>query len=145
MLVRRHRSTGELAYYRCYATTPTTLAALVRVAGRRWTVEENFQTGKGCTGLDQHQVRTWTSWYRWTTLVMLGHLLLVAATLTARAQPCPEGLIRLSLNETRRHLIRTILPSQLQLADADAWSVWRRRHQHLAQQAHYQRQTQREP
>jgi hypothetical protein len=49
--------------------------------------EENSQTGKGCTALDQHQVRTWTSWYRWTTLVMLGHLLLVAATIIARAAP----------------------------------------------------------
>jgi hypothetical protein len=60
----------------------------------RWApldVEENFQTGKGCTGLDQHQVRTWTSWYRWTTLVMLGHLLLVAATIIARAAPWPRG------------------------------------------------------
>jgi hypothetical protein len=84
------------------------------------TVEENFQTGKGCTGLDQHQIRTWTCWNRWTTLVMLGHLLLVAATIIARAAPCPEGLIRLSLNETRRHLIRAILPSQLSAADADA-------------------------
>jgi hypothetical protein len=95
--------------------------------------------------LDQHQVRTWTSWYRWTTLVMLGHLLLVAATIIARAAPCPEGLIRLSLNETRRHLIRAILPSQLSAADADAWSAWRRQHQHRAQQAHYQRQAEREP
>jgi hypothetical protein len=98
--------------------------------------EENFQTGKGRTGLDQHQVRTWTSWYRWTTLVMLGHLLLVAATIIARAAPCPEGLIRLSLNETRRHLIRAIPPSQLSAADADAWSAGRRQHQHRAQQAH---------
>jgi SRSO17 transposase len=145
LVVRRHRSTGELAYYRCYTTTPAPLAALVRVAGRRWTVEENFQTGKGCTGLDQHQVRTWTSWYRWTTLVMLGHLLLVAATIIARTAPCPEGLIRLSLNETRRHLIRAILPSQLPAADADAWSAWRRQHQHRAQQAHYQRQAERQP
>jgi SRSO17 transposase len=119
LLVRRHRSTGELAYYRCYTTAPVPLAALVRVAGRRWTVEENFQTSKGCTGLDQHQVRIWTSWYRWTTLVMLGHLLLAAATTIARTAPCPEGLVRLSLNETRRHLIRAIV-TQLRPADADA-------------------------
>lgn len=40
LLVRRNRRTGELAYYRCYAPRPIPLATLVRVAGRRWTVEE---------------------------------------------------------------------------------------------------------
>jgi SRSO17 transposase len=48
-----------------------TLAALVTVTGLRWTIEENFQAGKGLTGLDEHQVRRWTSWYRWVTLAML--------------------------------------------------------------------------
>jgi hypothetical protein len=32
-----------------------------QVAGRRWTIEESIQTGKGVTGLDQHQVRLITS------------------------------------------------------------------------------------
>lgn len=64
LLIRRNRHTKELAYYRCYAPRPVPLATLVRVAGRRWTIEENFQTGKGLCGLDDHQVRTWTSWHR---------------------------------------------------------------------------------
>ena len=29
LLIRRHRRTGELAFYRCYAPQPVTLAALV--------------------------------------------------------------------------------------------------------------------
>jgi SRSO17 transposase len=33
--------------------------------------EENFQAGKGLVGLDEHQVRHWTPWYRWVTLAML--------------------------------------------------------------------------
>lgn len=36
----------------------------VRVAGRRWTVKETFQAGKGLTGLNEHQFRRWTSWHR---------------------------------------------------------------------------------
>jgi hypothetical protein len=32
-----------------------------------------FKAGKGHPGLDQHQVRTWTSWYRYTTLAMFAH------------------------------------------------------------------------
>jgi SRSO17 transposase len=47
LMVRRHQRTGELAYYRCYTPHPTPLAVLVGVAGRRWTIEERFQTGKG--------------------------------------------------------------------------------------------------
>lgn len=54
LLVRRRRDTGECAYYRCYNLDPVPLRELVRVAGRRWTVEEFFQTAKGLVGLDQH-------------------------------------------------------------------------------------------
>jgi SRSO17 transposase len=76
LLVRRHRRTGELAFYRCYSPQNVPLRELVRVAGRRWTIEESFQTGKGLAGLDEHQVRRWTSWRRWALLAMLAHALL---------------------------------------------------------------------
>jgi SRSO17 transposase len=62
--VRRNLTTGELAFYRCYTPAPTTLAQLITVAGRRWTIEESFQAGKGLAGLDEHQVRRWTPWRR---------------------------------------------------------------------------------
>lgn len=35
LLIRRNRSTGELAYYRCYSPAPAPLTVLVRVAGSR--------------------------------------------------------------------------------------------------------------
>jgi SRSO17 transposase len=76
LLIRRHRHTGELAFYRCYTPEPVPLRELVRVAGRRWTIEEAFQAGKGLAGMDEHQVRRWTSWRRWTLLAMLAHALL---------------------------------------------------------------------
>ncbi|GFE18747.1 hypothetical protein Sgleb_67940 [Streptomyces glebosus] len=34
-LIRRNRTTGELAYYRCYSAQPVPLTTLVRVAGSR--------------------------------------------------------------------------------------------------------------
>lgn len=74
--MRRNIDTGELAYYRCYAPDPVPLRELVRVAGRRWVIEESFQAGNGLAGLDEHQVRNWTSWYRWTLLAMAAHALL---------------------------------------------------------------------
>lgn len=45
---------GELAFHRCYSAHPVPLATLVKVAGRRWTVEESFQSAKGLAGLDEH-------------------------------------------------------------------------------------------
>jgi SRSO17 transposase len=63
LLVRRRISDGELAYYRCWTPRPVPLRTLVRVAGTRWNVETCFQTGK-TIGLDEPQVRQWTSWYR---------------------------------------------------------------------------------
>ncbi len=79
------------------------LRELVRVAGRRWTIEESFQTGKGLAGLDEHQVRRWTSWRRWTLLVMLAHALLaVIAANEHTDRPAPAGIIPLSCSEIRR-------------------------------------------
>ena len=63
---------------------PVPLAVLVKIAGRRWTIEEAFHAGKGLCGLDQHQVRRWRSWYRWATLAMLAHAFLVWAITESR-------------------------------------------------------------
>src|SRR5262249_31928194 len=84
LLIRRNRSTGGLAFYRCYSPHRVTLGTLVAVAGLRWTIEENFQAGKGLTGLDEHQVRRWTSWYRWVTLAMLAAAVLTIAAAAER-------------------------------------------------------------
>ena len=145
MLIRRNRRTRELAFYRCYAPHRVRLGELVRVAGRRWSIEESFQTSKGQVGLDQHQVRTWRSWYRWTTLAMLAHAFLAVATALTRAAGAPtDGLTPLTLNEIRRLYIRLIVEPARPAADVRAWSTWRRRHQYQAQQAHYQRQSHQE-
>jgi SRSO17 transposase len=58
LLIRRNRHTRELAYYRCCSPRHVPLPALVKVAGSRWPIKENFQAGKGLAGLDEHQVRT---------------------------------------------------------------------------------------
>jgi SRSO17 transposase len=91
LLIRRHRSTGELAFYRTWTPHPVRLAELVRVAGIRWNVEEDFQTGKELTALDEHQVRHWTSWQRWTVLAMLAHAFLTVIT-TQQRPPEPQAL-----------------------------------------------------
>jgi hypothetical protein len=59
LLVRRHLSTGELAFHYCYVPPghPVTKTTLIRAAGLRWPVEEDFEFSKDCFGLDQSQVR----------------------------------------------------------------------------------------
>ncbi len=63
----------ELAWYVCYGPEATALEELVRVAGRRWTIEECFEEAKGQVGLDQYEVGRWDGWYRHITLDMLAH------------------------------------------------------------------------
>jgi SRSO17 transposase len=141
LLVRRHRDTGELAFYRCYSPHPVPLRELVRVAGRRWTVEESFQAAKGLAGFDEHQVRRWTSWRRWTLLAMLAHALLaVIAANEHTDRPVPTELIALTCNEVRRLLTTLVIDPARVLACPYAWSRWRRRHQHRARTSHYRRQ-----
>ena len=79
LLVRRSvAKPEELAYYVCYGPSGTALEELVRVAGRRWTIEECFEEAKGQVGLDQYEVRRWDGWYRHITLAMLAHAYLTA-------------------------------------------------------------------
>jgi SRSO17 transposase len=141
LLLRRNRTTGELAFYRCWTPRPVSMATLVRVAGRRWTIEERFQTGKGLVGLDQHQVRRWRSWYRWVALAMLAHAFLVAAAVTERArrQP-PSRLIGLTCNEVQHLFAALVARSVGDLDHRLRWSMWRRRHQARARTCHYRRQ-----
>ena len=141
LMVRRNRATGELAFYRCYTPRPTPLAVLVKVAGRRWRVEERFQTGKGLCGLDQHQVRRWRSWYRWVTLAMLAHAFLVVAAVTEHTRhPHPPELVPVTCNEVS-HLFATLAAQPAgDRAHRLRWSWWRRRHQARARTCHYRRQ-----
>jgi SRSO17 transposase len=136
LLIRRSRRTSELAFYRCYSPRHVPLPALVEIAGVRWTTEENFQASKGLTGLDEHQVRRWASWYRWTTLAMLALAFLTIAAATEHArQPAPPGQIPLTRNEIA-HLLATLTSPARDAQHRLRWSRWRRRHQHRAQACH---------
>jgi SRSO17 transposase len=140
LLIRRNDATGELAYLRCYSPRPVPLRTLVAVAGQRWRIEESFQAAKDLVGLDQHQVRRWNSWHRWTTLAMLAHAFLAVATATERdTAPTPTGLIMLTVNEFRRLFDALLLATHRTLESLLAWSQWRRRHQYRARQSHYRR------
>jgi SRSO17 transposase len=141
LLIRRNTTTGELAFYRCWTPRPSTITHLVRVAGIRWTVEESFQAAKGQVGLDQHQVRRFTSWYRFTTLALaaLAILAICAATTPPTDDHDQPDMIRLTVNEIRRLINVLIIRPGHSITHRLRWSIWRRRHQQRAKHAHYTR------
>jgi hypothetical protein len=116
------------------------LAQLVRVAGSRWKVEDGFAAGKELTALDEHQVRSWISWHRWTILALLACAFL---SVLAAARPDGSGTHNDQLVPLTRHEIRRLFTGLDQQRPAPAtqlyWSRWRRRHQAAARACHYRR------
>jgi SRSO17 transposase len=143
LLVRRHMSSGAQAFHFCYVPEgqPVSKARLIRAAGLRWPVEEMFEFGKGCFGLDQSQVRLYHAIARHTVLVMaaLAICAITAALLRDRTDaqapppvrpdqppPADPGMIPLTIPELSR-LLAT--PSARRPGHAEHWASWRRRHQ----------------
>ena len=87
---------AELAYYVCFGPSGTAMAELVKVAGRRWAIEECFEEAKGQVGLDQYEVRRWDGWYRHITLAMLAHAYLAVIRYQATIPLClgEKGAVR---------------------------------------------------
>jgi SRSO17 transposase len=145
LLVRRHLKTGELAFHYCFVTQGqlASKTQLIRAAGLRWPVEESFEFGKGCFGLDQCQARLYTAILRHIVLVMavLAICAVTAATLRGRtgtqappparpgdAPPADPGLVPLTIPEIRR-LLASALSQPKPPGHTARWLQWRRRHQ----------------
>ncbi|HEX5301705.1 MAG TPA: IS701 family transposase [Streptosporangiaceae bacterium] len=148
LLIRRHLRTGELAFHYCFvpAGQPVTLTRLIRAAGLRWPVEEQFRAGKDFLGLDESQVRLYPAIARHTVLVMaaLAICAVTAAQLRDRtstqapppvrpgqAPPADTGMIPLTTAEIARLLTRPAPPGA-----AVHWLTFRRRHQARARWHH---------
>ena len=140
LLLRRHRYTGTISYYRCWSPVPVPLAKLISVAVARWKIEEDHQQSKQVTGLDSGQVTTWTSWHRWTAISLLAYIFLAVAAAHQRALDEDAGILELipvTIPELLRQLRGIVIPEPCRdPAHRNAWSLWRRRHQYFAKQAH---------
>ncbi|WP_329468500.1 IS701 family transposase [Streptomyces sp. NBC_01431] len=141
LVARRHRYTGEVSYFRCWAPGDVSLGTLVEVISRRWRIEETFQLAKGFTGLDQGQVTCWNSWMRWSlfSLIAAAVLALTAATVHEATEERPE-LVPLTCPELIRLLRALTLPPPVRDRDHVLyWTAWRRHHQAIATACHQQR------
>jgi SRSO17 transposase len=145
LLVRRHLKTGELAFHYCYVPEGqlTAKTRLIRAAGLRWPVEEDFGFGKDCFGLDQCQARLYTAITRHVVLVLAAQAIcaVTAASLRDRTdtqapppvrpdQPPPPdpGMIPLTIPEIALLLADRLLRLRPP-GHATHWLNWRRRHQ----------------
>ena len=145
LLIRRHLTTGELAFHYCYVPEGQLLTKtrLIRAAGLRWPVEEDFEFGKDCFGLDQCQARLYTAILRHAVLVMaaLAICAITAALLRDRTDtqapppvradqpPPPEpGTIPLTIPEIKR-LLAALTTRPLPPWHVIHWDTWTRRHQ----------------
>jgi SRSO17 transposase len=139
LLVRRHRYTGELSFYRCHSTAPAGLADLVAVVCTRWRIEEDIRAAKSLTGLDHGQVTCWNSWMRWSLISLIAAALLAVALARIRSAHSPPATDLIPL--TRPELLALVQAAVLRaprrdLAHTLHRSRWRRRHQHRAATCH---------
>jgi SRSO17 transposase len=152
VLVRCHLKTGELAFHYCYVPEGQlmTKARLVRAAGLRWPVEEEFQFGKGEFGLDQSQARLYHAVARHTVLACAALAICAVAAALLRNQsdtqaappvrpgqppPADPGLIPLSVPQIREILAAATAPSWPP-GHTQHWNEWTRRHQARARWFH---------
>jgi SRSO17 transposase len=152
LLIRRHLKSGELAFHYCFVPEGQLLtkARLIRAAGLRWPVEEDFEFSKDCFGLDQCQARLYTAIARHTVLVMaaLAICAITAALLRDRTDtqappplqpdqppPAEPGMIPLTIPEIKRLLaaLTTRPPPRWLIIH---WDAWTRRHQARARWFH---------
>jgi SRSO17 transposase len=145
LLIRRHLKTADLAFHYCYVPDGQILtkARLIRAAGLRWPVEEDFEFSKDCFGLDQCQARLYTAIARHAVLVMaaLAICAITAASVKDRTDtqapppvspgqppPAEPGMIPLTIPEIKR-LLAALTTPPLPRWLVIHWNAWTRRHQ----------------
>jgi SRSO17 transposase len=141
LLIRRHRYTRKLSFYRCWTPGPVPLARLIAIAVTRWRIEEDHQLAKQAAGLDAGQVIRWKSWHRWTAICLLAYIYLAVTAAIQRQHDATSaldaGLIPITVPELLRLVRDTVIPPpRRDRAHRLHWSTWRRRHQFRTRQAH---------
>jgi SRSO17 transposase len=92
LLIRRSLSDGELSFFTTWCPAGTGIATLVAVEGRRWAIEDAFETAKTELGLAHNETRSWHGWHRHVSLVMLAFAMMAAVRQRVNEQkPAKKG------------------------------------------------------
>ena len=94
LLIRRKIADGDLAFFTTWAPQGTTIEKLAEVEGRRWAIEDSFETAKNELGLDHNETRSWHGWRRHVTLVMLAFAMMASIRVHANAVALPPKRMR---------------------------------------------------
>jgi len=95
LLIRRNIADGELAFFTTWCPAGTAMETLVAVEGRRWAIEDGFETAKNELGLDHNETRSWHGWHRHVSLVMLAFAMLAAIRHKANMPAPPKSSLRM--------------------------------------------------
>jgi SRSO17 transposase len=90
LLIRRSLTDGELAFFSTWCPAGTPVGTLVAVEGRRWAIEDAFETAKTELGLAHNETRSWHGWHRHVSLVMLTFAMMAAVRHRANQLPPPQ-------------------------------------------------------
>jgi len=90
LLIRRSLTDGELAFFSTWCPAGTLIETLVSVEGRRWAIEDAFETAKTELGLAHNETRSWHGWHRHVSLVMLALAMMAAVRHHANQRPPPK-------------------------------------------------------
>jgi SRSO17 transposase len=91
LLIRRTIVDGDLAFFATWCPAGTGIETLVAVEGRRWAIEDGFETAKNELGLDHNETRSWHGWHRHVSLVMLAFAMLAAIRRKANTPGPPKN------------------------------------------------------
>jgi SRSO17 transposase len=78
LLIRRSLADGERAFFSTWCPAGTPVRTLVGVEGRRWAIEDAFETTKTELGLAHNETRSWHGWHRHVSLVVLAFAMMSA-------------------------------------------------------------------
>ncbi|MCP5092501.1 MAG: IS701 family transposase [Gammaproteobacteria bacterium] len=92
LLIRRNIADGDLAFFSTWCPAETDIKTLVKVEGRRWAIEDSFETAKNELGLDHNETRSWHGWHRHVSLVMLAFAMMATIRHHANAVPPPKTM-----------------------------------------------------
>jgi SRSO17 transposase len=85
--IRRSLADAELAYFTTWCPAGTPIQTLVAVEGRRWSIEDAFETAKTELGLAHNETRSWHGGHRPVSLVMMAFALLAVIRHHANVLP----------------------------------------------------------
>src|SRR5215204_3840725 len=87
LLIRRSIADGQLAFFSTWCPAGTPIETLVSVEGRRWAIEDAFETAKTELGLAHNETRSWHGWHRHVSLVMLAFAMMAVVRHHANQLP----------------------------------------------------------